>query len=48
MVEADVLVIARSSFSYLAALLNPNKIHYDVLKNREWFSQPKKEWLVTP
>jgi len=46
MVQADVLVIARSSYSYVAALLNVNKIHCDVLKNRVWFSKPKKEWLL--
>ena len=46
MVKADILVIARSSFSYVAALLNENIIHADVLKNRVWHHRPKKDWVI--
>lgn len=43
MVEADVLVVAKSSFSYTAALLNKNKIISNLIEN--WWHKPLESWI---
>ena len=42
MVEADILVVAKSSFSYTAALLNKNKIIKNLIEN--WWHKPLESW----
>jgi hypothetical protein len=41
LVFADVLVTCRSSFSYMAALLSNNEIHY-----LKFWHPPRKDWIV--
>ena len=42
MVEADILIVAKSSFSYTAALLNKNKIIKNLIEN--WWHKPLESW----
>lgn len=42
MVEADILIVAKSSFSYTAALLNKNKIIGNLIEN--WWHKPLESW----
>jgi hypothetical protein len=43
LVEADVLIMSKSSFCYAAALLNNKKVIGDFLKN--WWHKPLKQWI---
>jgi hypothetical protein len=44
MVQAKVLVIARSSYSYTAGVLNENVVYCDTIKNNRWFHKPLSKW----
>tara|TARA_Y100000389_G_C17450032_1_gene514146 strand:+ start:617 stop:2518 length:1902 start_codon:yes stop_codon:yes gene_type:complete len=44
LVMADILVIAKSSFSYCAALINSGKIIANNI--RGWWHKPLKRWLI--
>ncbi len=44
MVSADILVVAKSSFSYCAALLNKNTIISNLIKR--WWHKPLKQWKL--
>lgn len=43
LVEADVLIMSKSSFCYSAALLNNKKVIGDFLKS--WWHKPLKQWI---
>ena len=43
LVEADHLIISKSSFCYCAALLNINKVDGTFIKN--WWHKPLKNWI---
>lgn len=44
MVQAKVLVIARSSYSYTAGILNENEVLCDTISNNRWFHKPLSKW----
>ena len=44
LVMANVLIIAKSSFSYCAALLNKNTIIANLIRN--WWHKPLSSWLI--
>ena len=44
MVQAKVLVIARSSYSYTAGILNENEVLCDTIADGRWFHKGLKKW----
>jgi hypothetical protein len=46
MVQASILFIARSSYSYMAGFLNNNIVYCDMIKKKSWFHYPKQKWLT--
>jgi hypothetical protein len=44
MVQAKVLVLARSSYSYTAGILNENTVLCDAISNNRWFHKPLSKW----
>ena len=45
LVMADVLILAKSSFSYCAGLLNKNKIIANLIS--KWWHKPLRSWIIT-
>ena len=44
LVKADILILARSSFSYCTALLNENKVIANFIQR--WWHKPLKDWKI--
>ena len=46
MVQASVLFIARSSYSYLAGLYSTNQVYCNFIVDPRWFCYKKKSWIT--